>query len=336
MKENCASVSVVIPTYNGGDYLAEAIGSVRQQTLAVAEIIVVDDGSRDESAEIAERLGARVIRQENRGVCAARNVGIRAARSEWIAFLDQDDIWAPEKIALQWDATERYPDVGLVSCFMNWFEPDDPTNASPQLSALCEPGAPNISYFPEISEALPLSRTTDNPSSVLIRRDHLLAVGLFDEELRQNEDLELFLRLARRCSLAVVEKTLIEHRVHVKSRSKDTLESGLSFMKVVDKLAAEPDKYPRKAAEVYGTYVEDMLLPLGRALLDAGRAREARALFRRSLKRNYTNRALLLWSLSFLGPGMVRKLVAAKARFVLDERAGEGVRTTRVRGWPTC
>ena len=302
MKQNCASVSVVIPTYNAGDHLTAAINSVQAQTLSAAEIIVVDDGSTDQSAELAERLGAKVIRQANQGVSAARNVGIRAATSEWIAFIDQDDVWAPEKLEFQWEAIRRYPDVGIVSCDMNWFEPELGANPSRTNN---DGGEASIRYFPRVDEELPLSRTTDNPSSVLIRRDQLLSAGLFDEELRQNEDLELFLRLSRRCSVAVVERSLVEHRVHAGSRSKDTLESGLSFIKVVEKLIAAPNKYTARAAEIYGPTLAACFYPLGRSLLAEGRGREARALFIRSLRNRYSNRALMLWTLSLVGPTLI-------------------------------
>src|SRR6266496_6642484 len=104
-------ISVVIPAYNSEEFICEAIRSVNAQSLPVSEIIVVDDGSSDRTAEVAERLGTRVIRQRHGGISVARNAGIRAAKHEWIAFHDADDLWTPEKIEYQWAAIQHYPDA---------------------------------------------------------------------------------------------------------------------------------------------------------------------------------------------------------------------------------
>lgn len=111
-----APISVVIPAYNAEAFLGDAIESVHAQTLAVLETIVVDDGSTDRTSSIAVSLNARVIRQDNGGASAARNAGIRAATGQWIAFLDADDIWEPEKIECQYEMINLCPDVGIVSC----------------------------------------------------------------------------------------------------------------------------------------------------------------------------------------------------------------------------
>src|SRR5262244_3231712 len=92
-------ISVVIPAYNAAAFIAEALESVRAQTRAAAEVIVVDNGSTDASPRLAEAAGACVLRLERPGVSRARNVGIRAATQPWIAFLDADDLWQPDKLA---------------------------------------------------------------------------------------------------------------------------------------------------------------------------------------------------------------------------------------------
>ncbi len=96
-----ADVSVVIPAYNAAAFLAETLASVFAQTVPPAEIIVVDDGSTDDTAGIARNLGATVISRANGGISAARNTGVRAARSEYLALLDADDLWMPEKLEVQ-------------------------------------------------------------------------------------------------------------------------------------------------------------------------------------------------------------------------------------------
>src|SRR5438132_1599837 len=111
-------VSVVIPVYNGERYLADAIQSVRDQTYQNFEVIVVDDGSTDGSADVAQRFGEaiRYVHQANGGVCKARNAGIAAARGAYIAFLDQDDLWLPDKLAAQVTYLDSHPEVGAVYC----------------------------------------------------------------------------------------------------------------------------------------------------------------------------------------------------------------------------
>ncbi len=111
------SFSVVIAVHNGGRTLKRAIDSVLAQTRPPHEVIVVDDGSTDASAEIAAGYGApvRVLRQENRGVSAARNAGVAAASGDWIAFLDADDYYYPERLALAAEAIERFPEVDFVT-----------------------------------------------------------------------------------------------------------------------------------------------------------------------------------------------------------------------------
>ena len=105
------TVSAVIPAYNAGKYVGRAIESVLAQTHKADEIIVVNDGSSDDTAEVVERFGGavRFIRQENAGASVARNTGIEAATSEWIAFLDADDEWLPNKLKLQTEHLERNP-----------------------------------------------------------------------------------------------------------------------------------------------------------------------------------------------------------------------------------
>ena len=109
------TVSVVIPVYNGAPFLASAVASVRAQSVAVAEIVVVDDGSTDATAEVAKGLGVSYLCQANQGPGAARNRGVTVATGEWIAFLDADDVWVGEKLARQLEYLAGHPEVVLVS-----------------------------------------------------------------------------------------------------------------------------------------------------------------------------------------------------------------------------
>lgn len=112
------TISVIIPCYNREDILPRAIGSVLNQSVAVHEIIVVDDGSSDRSAHVARQFGGlvKVLEQPNSGAAAARNLGIRHAEGDWIAFLDSDDKWVADKLEKQIQCSKRYPEAKLIFC----------------------------------------------------------------------------------------------------------------------------------------------------------------------------------------------------------------------------
>src|SRR5574341_762611 len=101
--------SVIIPAYNAERFIGETLASVLAQTARPAEIIVVDDGSTDQTAEIARSMGATLVQHGRHGVSLSRNFGILAAASEWVAFLDADDLWETEKLAMQWRALQACP-----------------------------------------------------------------------------------------------------------------------------------------------------------------------------------------------------------------------------------
>lgn len=170
-------VSVIIPVYNGERYLAEAIQSVLDQTLAPNEIIVVDDGSIDATAQIVADLSApasvpiRYSYQTNQGPSAARNRGLQLATADIMAFLDADDLWDDDKLAIQIPLLTAQPDTQIVWGKIQEFEMDEQQRLTV--------GQPL--YGPHVG-------------SVLMRRAAFERVGTFDESLRFGEDLDWFLR----------------------------------------------------------------------------------------------------------------------------------------------
>lgn len=177
------SISAVIPYYNGSRTIAEALDSVRAQTLAPLEIIVVDDGSRPEEAEALDReaRGCTVIHlPKNRGVSVARNVGVARARGEWIAFLDCDDLWEPRKLELQAAAVRANPDCVAVHCGMVNVRLDGQEVVHPK---------GEITFDDFLDFPCPIF-----PSAVLMQKQVLLECGLFDPTLRCCQDLDLFMR----------------------------------------------------------------------------------------------------------------------------------------------
>jgi len=318
-----APVSVIIPAYNGERFIAETIQSVLDQTLPVSEIIVVDDGSSDNTARVAESLGVTVVRQSNEGVSGSRNAGIRAATQPWVSLIDQDDLWEQEKVELQWKALQRYPEAGLTSCYMTWFE--DPSIKGTTLLTDTDsldgfswkqthevdwkkPEAANFTYFPRVAYEPLLNRMWDKPSNFMVRRDLVLSIGGFDERLRQNEDLDCFLRLIARCPFVIVERPLVRRRIHAQNNSNYS-HAAMSFLQIVEQMVTEPEKYPPGAASAYRKEAWRVMIQVGRLRLLEGHTREARALFAGSLKKLYSHRALLLWSLSFLSPATYKRVV---------------------------
>jgi len=199
-------VSVVIPTWNRRRHLEEAIASVLAQTYTDYEIVVVDDGSTDDTRAWLEGPGTdrRVVtlRQENRGSSSARNAGIRAARGELIAFLDSDDLWLPRKLESQVALFDRNPAVGFVFC------------GSAQVDGN---GATSMSRIPTPDfrgrAALAMIRRNMMPTpTVVVRKRLALEAGPMYEDLRFGEDWNYWIRIAARCETDFVPEVLVHFR----------------------------------------------------------------------------------------------------------------------------
>ncbi|MGA3131151.1 MAG: glycosyltransferase [Terracidiphilus sp.] len=198
------TISVIIPAYNAERFLARSLASVYGQTLAPREVIVVDDGSTDGTARTAEALGAKVIKRPNGGIGAARNTGIRHATGEWIALLDADDSWAPEKLASQVAAID--PDTVLVYTGARYF--DDRGTCTVQN------GVDPLTARKLLRYCNPIL-----PSSGLLRRQTVLAAGGFREGTPTCEDWGMWVRLMPFGSFAAVTDPLTNYYVHPKSIS---------------------------------------------------------------------------------------------------------------------
>jgi glycosyltransferase involved in cell wall biosynthesis len=200
------SISVIIPTYNRAYCLSRAIDSVLAQSHPVEKICVIDDGSTDDTQQLLQSNYPQIhyIRQENKGVSAARNEGIRKIKSQWIAFLDSDDEWLPQKIEKQLFELTRQPMYKLIHCDEVWIRNGVRVNA---MNKHKKSGG-------DIFEScLPLC--VISPSASIIQRELLLEVGLFNESLPACEDYDLWLRI---CSshpvLYVNEKLLRKYGGH--------------------------------------------------------------------------------------------------------------------------
>jgi glycosyltransferase involved in cell wall biosynthesis len=199
------SVSVVVPTYNRSDMISAALRSALEQTYAPSEIIVVDDGSTDNTHQVVKLFGDAVtyIWQRNAGVSAARNVGMRRATGEFIALLDSDDVWVPEKTQLQVEWFDRHPDFALLLGDYDIVSKD---------GSLIE-AVKRRRFIPEDGWVLRdvLRAPFLLPSSVMFRRDVLNMVPGFDESLKTAEDLLFHMQVARRFKIGVLSKPLVRY-----------------------------------------------------------------------------------------------------------------------------
>jgi len=194
-----ADVTVVIPTYERRDALRVALHSVYRQSTAPQSVIVVDDGSTDGTAEMvrAEFPGAQLYRQENQGVSAARNVGLSMVVTPWIAFLDSDDAWHPQKLARQFAALEAAPSLKICHTEEIWIRNGRRVN---QMKKHAKSGG----WLFERS----LELCCISPSSVVLHRDLIETHGDFDESLPACEDYDLWLRLTAHEETLFIEDPL--------------------------------------------------------------------------------------------------------------------------------
>ena len=223
-------VSVIIPTYNYGRFVGQAVASALAQSYSPREVIVVDDGSTDDTREALEpyRNSIHYIHQANQGLSAARNTGIRAAEGEFIALLDSDDVWHPRKLEVQMQFLQGRPEVGLLAV-------DVFTDGRTAWPAFEPFAAAPVTYT--LEDMLFMPRFA--PSSVVIRRSCLDAVGLFDPALRCVEDRDMWLRLAARFVLAKLPLPLLWFRLHPDSLSTKALPMEEAELRVLRRAFAE-------------------------------------------------------------------------------------------------
>jgi glycosyltransferase involved in cell wall biosynthesis len=208
-------ISVVVPVFNGASFIREALDSILAQTRQVDEIVVVDDGSTDETITIVSSYaaaGVTLLKQQRQGPSAARNRGVAETTGDLIAFLDADDIWMPTKIEKQLAFLLANPTTGMVSCDMIWWD----TNTDKR--RIVQRGVrPHVNQRREIT----IRNFVGNPSQVMIWREAYEAVGGFGPRQRWCEDLELWTRLVHYKPMGVVNEPLIIYRWHSGGNTHD-------------------------------------------------------------------------------------------------------------------
>ncbi len=233
------SISVIIPTNRGGPYLTEAVASVRAQTEPVSEIILVDDGAPDAGlARTAQDLGLRYLRLAGGGVSAARNAGAAAAEGQWLAFLDDDDVWHPERIAAQLAVLEAHPDA-IASHTGGWYMNADGVRFGTDWSAR------PATALQMLGGSIPLPRIT----TLIVRHDAFDAIGGFDTSMRMAEDNDLVRRLLVRGESAAVDRSLVGYRRHPANVTSRMLDGRIAARRSIRTLLrAARDAHDRDTA----------------------------------------------------------------------------------------
>jgi glycosyltransferase involved in cell wall biosynthesis len=242
-------VSVVIAAYNAGRTLGETLESVRAQTFEDLEVIIVDDGSTDATPAVAVSTGDRRVRllsQPNAGVSAARNRGADDARGRYLAFLDADDLWTPDKLASQVAALERDKDAGLAYSWTAFIDP----------GGRRLPGGITVRRDGWVFDDLVLGCFVGNGSSALVRRSAFDAVGGFDVTLRTADDWDFYLRLARKYPFVCVPFVQVFYRVDRGSKSFRLRASEEGSLRVIERVFADArrEQLPLKRTAIANMY----------------------------------------------------------------------------------
>lgn len=208
-------VSVIMPVHNGAQFLREAIESALAQDYTPVEIIVVDDGSTDATPQILASFGSRIrhIRQTNSGAAAARNAALQASRGEYLAFLDADDLWLPQKLRVQIDYLGSHPDVDLVaSSWKVLSETADAVTLRDSIESATaleiDAGRPGWLYNELLMDCVVHTTT------VVMRRRLMEKIGLFDVGLRRGQDYDYWLRASRVTQIHSLAAELSAYRLH--------------------------------------------------------------------------------------------------------------------------
>jgi len=305
-------ISAVIPTYNNARFIAAAVASIRAQTVPIAEIIVIDDGSTDDTEQVVAGLSGDIIyhKQVNQGPSAARNKGIELANGEWIALLDADDQWTNDKTKIQLDVARQTPSLHFI--FGDEAEIDvDGTIITP--SSLDKHNLlvhlKKISGQPLPNALAALVRKNFVPtSSVLFRRDTAIKLGLFNSAIRFGEDLELWAKIAASYPIACAPEALILRRKHSESATSAT-ERMLTQLPIVMASIREHTRNQLIAQNIDpNAIVADAYWTLGYWQFANENILKARKAFLQSLKEKISFRSLLYFVSCSLPLGVIKRI----------------------------
>jgi len=232
-------ISAVIPAYNSAAYINDAITSIHEQTHPIDEIIIIDDGSTDNTCEVVQRSKGNIIyiKQENQGPSAARNHGIKAASGDWIAFLDADDQWTPDKTKEQLITLKKYPKLRLIASDM----------AEIADSNIITPSVLNKHHLSDFFQKLGgkpipnalaalMEKNFIPTGTVLVKRTTLFESGLFNPEIRFGEDLELWAKIAAHTPITCLAQVHMLRRQHGDNATQSTFPMLTDLVKVCESI----------------------------------------------------------------------------------------------------
>lgn len=226
-------VSIIIPAYNQGEYLKQAIESSLAQTFCDFEVIVVDDGSTDSTPEVVKGFtDSRIhyLRQENKGLSGARNTGIRNSRGQYLTFLDSDDLFLPDKLALLIAAFQQHPEMGMIAG---------------QALLIDEHGKLIDTTFNSTMQGDSAELILGNPfhvGSIMVLKSWQEKIGFFDENLRSYEDWDMWLRLVKAgCKIMTIDQPVSLYRFHTAQMTRNGSQMTRASFAVLDKTYSQAD-----------------------------------------------------------------------------------------------
>ena len=254
-------ISVVIPAYNAAAYLPETIGSVMAQSLQNWELLVIDDGSTDDTAAVVSQMAEQdsrivLISQPNGGVSSARNLGAQKARSELVAFLDADDRWHSDKLKVHVDFMRSHPTVAVSFARVAFIDADG-TPTGKLTNNIADRLKPQDFFY---------SNPTVTTSNMVVRQSIFLAAGGFDPSMQYTEDMDLLLRIAeqhvqqteeQQGAIAAIDQVLVEYRLHTTGLSSTLMKMEEGWVQLMEKAAVRsPQLVNAHYAPAYGAQLQ--------------------------------------------------------------------------------
>ena len=297
-------VSVIIPTFNRSGFLQAALESVLSQTFQDFEIIVVDDASGEDVQGVVQRLHdprIRYIRHKmNKGEAGARNTGLMYAQSEYIAFLDDDDVWFPKKLGLQVRALEKST-LKVGGIYSGYIAVDCGSSRILHTKIPTKRG--------DIYQDLLIRNLIGTPSTVLVRRSCIATAGLFDETIFYGVDLDFYLRIARDFHFEYIEEPLVQYNVHENrlSNNPEVRAKGLEAMS--QKYKEEREKLGRRRRKISSI----SYLSVGVQFCIKGDMTKGMNALKKSIRFNpFEPRGYVYFGLSLLGKSNFTKIIKFK------------------------
>lgn len=313
--DKAAPIAVVIPCYNYGRFVGDAIESVLNQTLPVAEVLVVDDGSTDDTADVCSRYASvRYIRQENGGVSSARNRGIRESTSQYLMFPDADDLLLPSAIETLWKARQRTPQE--VKALFGWAKMfDNAPNAANDASSQSMPRPDDM--LPYVAEQVSedLWRLSDRilerlvksnivaQCSAIIERSVYREIGEWDCRFRYHQDRDIWLRIAAACPLYFVNQPVSQIRRHDDNitHNKNWIRNHTEILELLDAAATGSWASPMLRELAKSQFASSAYF-LGQRLADSGNLLEARRMMAAAIRRRpFRPKPLVRWMQYLIG-----------------------------------